>query len=212
MSPFLFCLCRTRMLAATFRNAGLGARVARSCGSGPPAMRLECRAIWLLHAHALRHVLYRATRLRASCVCPPFCSASAVLACSLQLSATRALEPGPPAVADTDLRRCGFNAEQSGFYTHMHCDMSSTGLLVGGQVGYVRVFVLPLPYLHTRCNFPQPEPWSQRRPQLRLRLLGVRNRAASIRLALLNRIQLQSPATSFHLTKHATMTRSAKHG
>ena len=38
----------------------------------PPAMRLECRAIWLLHAHALRHVLYRATRLRArffACLC-----------------------------------------------------------------------------------------------------------------------------------------------
>ena len=67
----------------------------------PPAMRLECRAIWLLHAHALRHVRYLSTRLRARCVCPRFCPAFAVLARSLQLSATRALESAPPAVADT---------------------------------------------------------------------------------------------------------------
>ena len=79
MSAFLSCLCRACMLSTTFRNRGL--------------------AIWLLHAHALRHVLYRATRLGASCVC--FLPASAVLACSLQLSATGASEPGPPAVADT---------------------------------------------------------------------------------------------------------------
>ena len=36
----------------------------------------------------------------------------------------------------------------------------------------VRLFVLPLPCLHARCNFPQPGPWSQDRPQLRIRTSG----------------------------------------